>query len=62
MIEAYALSAVALAAAGVVLALLTVISWKIRHEEAAHTITEPAADRLACWVRGVNGLYIRNPG
>lgn len=62
MIEAYALSAVALAAAGVVLTLLAVISLKIRHEEAAYTITEPTADRLASWVRGVNGLYIRNPG
>jgi hypothetical protein len=46
MIEAYALSAVALAAAGVVLALLAVISLKVRHEEAAYTITEPTADRL----------------
>ena len=62
MIEAYALSAVALAAAGVVLTLLAVISLKIRHEEAAYTMTEPTADRLASWVRGVNGLYIRNPG
>jgi hypothetical protein len=62
MIEAYTLSAVALAAAGVVLALLTVISLKIRREEAAQTITEPTADRLASWVRGVNGLYTRNPG
>ncbi len=62
MIEAYALSAVALSAAGIVLALLAVISLKIRREEAAYTITEPTADRLATWVRGVNGVYVRNPG
>lgn len=62
MIEAYALSAVTLAAAGIVLALLAVISLKIRREETAYTFTEPTADRLATWVRGVNGLYVRNPG
>ncbi len=62
MMEAYALSAVALAVAGVVLALLAVISLKIRREEAAYTITEPTADRLATWVRGVNGMYVRHPG
>jgi hypothetical protein len=62
MIEAYALAAVALAAAGMVLALLAVISLKIRREEAACTITEPTSDRLARWVRGVNGVYVRSPG
>lgn len=61
MIEAYALSA-ALAAAGIVLALLAVISLKIRREETAYTVTEPTADRLATWVRGVNGVYVRSPG
>jgi hypothetical protein len=62
VIAAYALLAVALAAAGTVLALLAVISLKVRREEAAYTITEPTADRLGTWVRGVNGVYVRNPG
>jgi hypothetical protein len=62
MIEAYALSALALAAAGVILAMLAVISVKIRREDTARTITEPTTDRLATWVRSVNGAYFRNPG
>ena len=62
MVEVYALSALALAAAGVVVALLTVVSLMIRREETACTVTEPAAGRLASWVRGVNGVYVRNPG
>jgi len=62
VIAAYALLAVALAAASTVLALLAVISLKIRREEAAYAITEPIADRLGTWVRGVNGVYVRNPG
>jgi hypothetical protein len=62
MIEAYALSALALAAAGIILALLAVISVKIRREDTAYKIMEPTTDRLATWVRSVNGVYVRNPG
>lgn len=60
--EAYALVAVALLAAGAVAGFLAVIALGSRREEAAYSLTIPAADRAALGARGVaTRAYARLP-
>jgi hypothetical protein len=62
MIEVYALTAVALLAAGAVLGALALVSLGIRREEAAHSATIPTSSRIAWGARTATGLYARFPG
>jgi hypothetical protein len=62
MIEVYALSALALLIAGIVLGFLAMVALGIHREEAARSITVPTSDRIARGARAVNGVYARVPG
>jgi len=61
VIEAYALVAVALLAAGAVVGFLAVVALGSRREEAAHSLTIPAADRDALGARVATRAYARLP-
>lgn len=62
MIEAYALTAVALVIAGAVLGFLAMVALGIHREEVAHSMTVPTSDRIAHGTRAANGVYVRTPG
>jgi hypothetical protein len=62
MIEVYAIFAVTLLLAGIVIGFLVVISLGIHREESALTVTTPTRDRLAGGVRAINGMTSRTPG
>ncbi len=62
MIEVYALVALALVGAGVVLGFLAMMALGIRREERARSMTVPTSDRVARGARRVNGVYARIPG
>jgi hypothetical protein len=62
MIEVYALTAVALLAAGAVTGFLALVSLGIHREEAARSMTIPTSDRVARGARTATGMYTRIPG
>lgn len=62
MIEAYAIIAVALLAAGAVIGYLVFVALGIHREEAARSITLPTSDRIARGARAATGAYARLPG
>ena len=62
MIEVYALSAVALLIAGIVLGFLAMVALAIHREETARSMTVPTSDRLARVTRTAHGVYARIPG
>jgi hypothetical protein len=62
VIEAYALAAVALLAAGAVVGFLAVVALGIRREEAAFSLTTPTSDRVALGARVATRAYARLPG
>jgi hypothetical protein len=62
MIEAYALTAVALVTAGAAIGFLALVSWGIHREERGRTMTIFTADKIARGARSANHLYVRQPG
>jgi hypothetical protein len=59
MIEAYALTAVALLAAGATIGFMALVCLGIRREEAAGSLTTSASDRITRGARAANGLSAR---
>ena len=62
MIEAYAITAVALLAAGAVIGFLIFLALGIHREEVARSMTLPTSDRIARGARAATGAYARLPG
>ena len=62
MIEVYAVAAVVLLLAGMVLGFLAMVALGVHREEAAHSMTVPTSDRIVRGTRAANGVYARIPG
>jgi len=60
MIETYAIVAVALLAAGIVVGVVAIVSIGIHHEKRAHSLTDASSpSQAASAARAFHGLYTR---
>ena len=62
MMEAYALAAVALLAAGAVVGFLALVSLGIYRDEHPHNVKNPTSDPVARGARIASGLCVRISG